>query len=233
MTPRPTAWPRRPGLLSPRTGGGARPATPATRRGTPRPRGQGEVHGPKRSGIVVYPDAGVRVGAVGRDRLGVRQRARAGGAPGGEAGRGLHLQRRADRPPRRRPPGPRADGRPPERAGPGRRPDRRHRRAVELVGGAGLDRPADSRGPRRFGRRRLLETCIVLEQMGRIPLPGALLLLGRAGHPGRPGPRGRRPAGRPWPPASGGARSPSARWVTATRWGPCAPGPGARAPTGW
>ena len=79
----------------------------------------------------------------------------------------------------------------------------------------------------------LLETCIVLEQMGRVPLPGpffssAVLATLAARALGADD-----LLSGPWPPASAAARSPSARWVTATRWGPCAPGPGARAPTGW
>ena len=78
----------------------------------------------------------------------------------------------------------------------------------------------------------LLETCIVLEQMGRIPLPGpffssavaamlAARALGADRAAGRPG-LGRR-AGAPW---RSGSRA------TATRWAPCGPGPGARGTTG-
>ena len=60
----------------------------------------------------------------------------------------------------------------------------------------------------------LLEMCIVLEQMGRVPLPGPVLLLVGLCHVGRPGPRRRRTprgSGHRWAAGHGGAPRAGAR----------------------
>ena len=78
----------------------------------------------------------------------------------------------------------------------GRRPDRVHRRPVAAAGRARLDRPAGSRGPGRGGRRPAGDVHRAGAD-GAHPAARAVLLLGRAGHAGRPGAGRRRPVGRP------------------------------------
>ena len=218
-----TGWRRRRGTRPPGTAAGARRARPGARRGTSRPRVPGQNPRGKGSRPTVYCDAGVRDSRRGpRDRASRRTLT-------GEAvdftydDEQLALQEVA----RARA---RARVRARAAAPAGRRPDRHHARRCgprwSISAGPACWCPTELRRQRAPACSRCASS---LEQMGRIPLPGPVLLRPPWRPRWPPAPSAPPSCSPTWPPAPAAAPSPSASRGTASRSAPCGPGPAARA----